>query len=172
MPSNKLKTYKLSSLINSTLSKEGLLVVSSGAKGQVNVMTIGWGKVGVLWAKPFFLAFIRKSRYTYKLIEQTGDFTVNIPPQGFEKIVNFCGTKSGRKIDKIKKLGLKLQPSKIVKSPTLSDCLVTLECRVMFKKKMVEKDVPHDIKERFYPKDDYHVCYFAEIVNITSRNIP
>jgi flavin reductase (DIM6/NTAB) family NADH-FMN oxidoreductase RutF len=168
---NLAKVYKFSSLINTSLAKDGLLVASVDAKGKPNVMAIGWGKVGVLWSKPFFLAFIRKSRYTYELIEQSGDFTVNVPPEGFKKIISFCGSKTGRKIDKIKKLGLKIQSSKVVKSPTLSDCLVTLECKVVFKKKMVKKEIPSDIRKRFYPKDDYHVCYFAEVVNVSSRNI-
>jgi flavin reductase (DIM6/NTAB) family NADH-FMN oxidoreductase RutF len=172
MPSNLSNIYKFSSLINTSLAKEGLLVASSGADGKINVMTIGWGEVGVLWSKPFFIAFIRKSRYTYELIEQSGDFTVNVPPKGFEKIIDFCGSKTGRKVDKIKKLGLKVQPSKAVMSPTLSDCLVTLECKVMFEKRMAKRDVPSNIKKRFYKNDDYHTCYFSEIVNITSRNIP
>jgi flavin reductase (DIM6/NTAB) family NADH-FMN oxidoreductase RutF len=171
MPSNLSNVYKFSSLINTSLAKDGLLVASSGADGKNNVMTIGWGEVGVLWSKPFFIAFIRKSRYTYELIEQSGDFTVNVPPKGFKKILDFCGNKTGRKVDKIKKLDLKVQPSKAVKSPTLSDCPVTLECKVMFKKRMAKRDVPINMRKRFYKNGDYHTCYFAQIVNITSRNI-
>jgi flavin reductase (DIM6/NTAB) family NADH-FMN oxidoreductase RutF len=163
------EVYKLSSLFNSTLARKGLLVSSVGSEGRANVMTIGWGKIGVLWGKPFFLAFIRRSRYTYSLIEQTGDFTVNVPPKGFEKVVNYCGTKTGREVDKIRELGLKLKPSRKVKSPTLADCLATIECKVVFKKNIQPKDVPPDFRRRFYPRGDYHVCYFAEVVNATSN---
>jgi hypothetical protein len=47
-----------------------------------------------------------------------------------------------------------------------------LECKVMFKKRIVKKDVPSNMKKRFYDKGDYHTCYFSEIVNVTSRNLP
>ncbi|MGQ9781543.1 MAG: flavin reductase family protein [Nitrososphaeria archaeon] len=165
------EVYKLSSLFNSTLSREGLLVASVGSDGRANVMTIGWGKIGILWGKPFFLAFIRRSRYTHTLIEQTGDFTVNVPPTGFDKVLDYCGTKTGRKVDKIRELSLRVQPSRNVRSPTLVDCLATIECKVIFEKKIQPKDVPSGPKKRFYPSGDYHTCYFAQIVNVTSRNL-
>jgi integrase len=72
---------------------------------------------------------------------------VNVPPKGFKKIIDLCGSKTGRKVDKIKKLGLKVQPSKAVKSPTLSDCPVTLECKVMFKKRIAKRDVPINMRK-------------------------
>ena len=39
-------------------------LVSSGAKGDCNTMTISWGGVGVLWSKNVVFAFIRQTRYT------------------------------------------------------------------------------------------------------------
>ena len=57
----------------------GLLLGSVGGDGRVNLMTIGWGLIGIVWFKPIFLVAVRKTRYTHKLMEETGVFTVNVP---------------------------------------------------------------------------------------------
>jgi len=64
---------------NKMLGHGGLLLASTDAKGNPNAMTIGWGTIGIIWAKPIFVVLVRPSRYTYDLIEITNDFTVNVP---------------------------------------------------------------------------------------------
>ena len=59
------------------LSKGVLLTTKDG--DEVNTMTIGWGMMGIEWGKPVFLALVRQSRHTKKLLDATGEFTVNIP---------------------------------------------------------------------------------------------
>lgn len=50
----------------------GLLLVS-GNTNKANVMTIGWGPIGPLWSKPFFIVAVRSSRHTFKFMEETGE---------------------------------------------------------------------------------------------------
>ncbi|MEM3384359.1 MAG: flavin reductase family protein [Candidatus Micrarchaeia archaeon] len=169
MPVDIKKLFTLLPEIYSSLKENGLLLASTGSTCIANVMTIGWGHIGILWYKPFFIAYIRKSRYTHNLIEETGDFTINIPPKNFEHVTEFCGTKSGRYVDKVKELGLKIEVSKFVKSPSLTECPITLECKVIFKKEIESYDIPSNIKDAFYTRNDYHTCYFAEIVNLVIR---
>ncbi|MEM1985526.1 MAG: flavin reductase family protein [Nitrososphaeria archaeon] len=169
MPVDIKKLFTLIPEIYSSLKENGSLLASTGNTCATNVMTIGWGHVGILWYKPFFIVYIRKSRYTHNLIEETGDFTINIPPKNFEHVTEFCGTKSGRYVDKVKELGLKIENSKFVKSPSLSECPITLECKVIFKKEIESRDIPSNIKDAFYARNDYHTCYFAEIVNLIIR---
>jgi flavin reductase (DIM6/NTAB) family NADH-FMN oxidoreductase RutF len=152
-----------------SLKRKGLLLASTGKSCRANVMTIGWANIGILWYRPFFIAYVRKSRYTHELLEETGDFTVNVPPDNFDDVIEYCGTRSGRNVDKVKELGLKIEDSRIVKSPGLAASPVTLECKIVFKKEIESNDVPSHVRDRFYSKDDYHTCYFAEIVNIISR---
>jgi len=152
-----------------SLKRKGLLLASTGKSCRANVMTIGWANIGMLWYRPFFIAYVRKSRYTHELLEETGDFTVNVPPDNFDDVIEYCGTRSGRNVDKVKELGLKIEDSRIVKSPGLAASPVTLECKIVFKKEIESNDVPSHVRDRFYSKDDYHTCYFAEIVNIISR---
>ena len=58
--------------------KKGILLTTK-VDDKVNTMTIGWGKIGIEWGKPIFIAYVRESRYTKTMLEQSGEFTVNIP---------------------------------------------------------------------------------------------
>ena len=58
--------------------KKGILLTTK-ADDKVNTMTIGWGKIGIEWGKPIFIAYVRESRYTHRMLERNGEFTVNTP---------------------------------------------------------------------------------------------
>lgn len=146
-----------------TLDRCGCLLVSGKTK-KANVMAIGWGLIGRLWGKPFFVVAVRPSRYTHHLIEETGDFTVNVPKKGMEKIVNYCGSVSGREHDKFKEKGLTLASSKKINSPIISECIIHYECKVAFKTKVVSSDLPKNIIKDYYPHGDDHTIYFGEIL--------
>jgi flavin reductase (DIM6/NTAB) family NADH-FMN oxidoreductase RutF len=131
---------------------------------KANVMTIGWGLIGILWGKPFFMVAVRPSRHTHNFIEETGDFTVNVPKKGMKDVVKYCGSVSGREHNKIKEKGLNLIPGKKVKSPIISECIIHYECKVAFKSKVIPKGLPRKIKWIYYPREDYHTLYFGEIL--------
>ncbi|MFH1081419.1 MAG: flavin reductase family protein, partial [Pseudomonadota bacterium] len=54
-----------------------VLLVSQGYKGLPNVMTIGWGSLGITWKRPVFTVLVRHSRFTYHMLEESGEFSVN-----------------------------------------------------------------------------------------------
>ena len=147
---------------------DGILLTTQ-LNGRVNSMTIGWGTIGIEWGKPVFVAYVRESRYTRELLDGSGEFTVNIPVGEYRKeILGYCGTKSGRDVDKAKALGLTLVDSDIVAVPGIKELPLTLECKVLFKNKQDETRLPESIKARYYSAinaGDYHYAYYAEIVN-------
>jgi len=146
------------------LNRCGLLLVS-GEMGRANVMTIGWGLLGHLWMGPFFIVPVRPSRYTHKFIEETGDFTVNVPKIGMEEIADYCGTVSGREHDKFREKGLTLMPGRCVKSPIIAECIIHYECKVAYKTKVISKRLPGNIISACYPHGNYHTLYFGEILS-------
>jgi len=160
-----IPTFKFINETIKRLSHPGLLLVS-GTLERANVMTIGWGLPGILWGKPFFIVAVRPSRYTYQFIEKNGEFTVNVPRRGMEKIVNYCGTVSGRNHDKFKESGLTLLPCGQVKAPIIGECVIHYECRVAYKTKVVSEDLSSSILSAWYPSGDYHTLYFGEIVAV------
>jgi len=129
-------------------------------------MTVGWGLPGIIWEKPFFVVAVRPSRYTYQFIEDTGDFTVNVPKRGMEEIVTYCGSVSGRTHDKFKEKGLTTLRSKHVKSPIIEECIINYECKVAYKTEVAKEGLPSTILSSCYPSGDYHTLYFGEIVAV------
>lgn len=146
------------------LHKKGaFLTVKDGEK--VNTMTISWGNVGFEWKKPIFTALIRKSRYTHELIENSGEFTISIPLEmDLQEALAFCGTKSGRDVDKFEKCQLKVADSKNIDTPVIADCGFIYECKVVYKQDMDLSLLSDEIKKSSYPDDDYHTIYYGEIV--------
>jgi flavin reductase (DIM6/NTAB) family NADH-FMN oxidoreductase RutF len=148
------------------LKNLGLLIVGTSKAGKSNVMTIGWGFIGTIWRTPIFIIAVRPTRYTHKFIEETNEFTVNVPTEDMDKIVETCGTVSGRKTDKIKECKLTLKKAKKIKTPIIKQCRIHYECQVVHKLKINPKQVPPHIKQEFYPKLNYHILYFGKILAI------
>ena len=145
--------------------KSGILLTTRAGE-QVNTMTIGWGKIGIEWNRPVFIAYVRETRYTKQLLEEGGEFTVNIPLEGCDKqILAFCGTKSGADVDKFQELSLTAVPSEVVSVPGIRELPLTLECKVLFKREQPIADIPVDIQNRYYATGDAHTAYYGQIVN-------
>ena len=149
---------------------KGILVTTKNGDF-VNSMTIGWGHLGIEWSKPIFVAYVRESRHTKAMLENHGEFTINVPLGNVDKnILGFCGNKSGRDLDKIQELGLHLVDSDVVSVPGIAELPLTLECKVIYKQKQDLYAIPEEIIKRYYPADDtgfqdYHYAYYGEIVN-------
>ena len=145
--------------------KHGLLLCTADSKGTPNMMTIGWGSIGSIWTKPVFIVLVRPSRYSYDLLEQTPEFTVNVPLEEHRQAVAYCGSISGRGgLDKFDETGLTPVAADEISVPIIEQCPINFECKVVHKTDMVAGAVPDDVKKTFYPSDDYHRVYFGEIV--------
>jgi len=132
----------------------------------LNTMTIGWANIGYIWSKPILMVAVRKSRYTYKLIESTDKFTVSIPFNNkMKKELQFCGTKSGRDYNKFKELNLKTITSNELYTPLIAGCNLHYECKIVYKQNMESKNLISSYQNRHYKNNDYHTLYFGEIIN-------
>lgn len=148
--------------------KSGILL-TTGNGHTLNTMTIGWGSIGIEWGKPVFTAYVRDSRYTRELLDQYGEFTVNIPLGKADKTtISLCGTKSGREVDKIRELELTPEEPEVISVPGIREFPLTLECRVIFRNIQNESRLPENIQSRYYSAinaKDYHIAYYGEILN-------
>ena len=146
-------------------------LVTTKADGEVNTMTIGWGTLGVEWAKPIFTVFVRQSRHTKTLLDKTGEFTINVPLKGADRkqALSFCGRNSGRDVDKIKELDLHLEEPDVISVPGIKEFPITLECRVVYRQDQDLNFLDEDKRLRYYapntPNDgDYHTAYYGEVL--------
>ncbi len=140
------------------------LTVKSGE--EINTMTISWGTIGFQWGRPVFMALVRKSRHTYELIEKAKDFTVSIPlGEALKDSLKYCGTKSGRDVDKIKECNLTLKESNKVATPIISDAELHYECKILSNQPIIPNLLCDEVKTSIYSDNDYHTLYFGEIVD-------
>ena len=155
--------------------KKGILITAK-VGDKVNPMTIGWGTLGIEWGRPIFVAYVRVGRYTRKMLDESGEFTINIPYGDVDsKILTFCGRTSGRDTDKVAEMNLDLVESDIVKVPGIRQFALTLECKVLCHQLQNTPELPEAIFRRYYPQDvdstatgnneDFHIAYYGEIVN-------
>jgi flavin reductase (DIM6/NTAB) family NADH-FMN oxidoreductase RutF len=160
------KNIEYNELLNeavSQLSKGAFLTVKSGDK--VNTMTIAWGMIGFIWKKPIFQVLVRESRYTHELIEESEEFTVSIPINGeMQKELSFCGSKSGRDLDKLKACELHLVEGQKVNTPVIEACSLHYECRIVAKQTLLKEHMLSDLVSDCYKNNDLHTLYYGEIV--------
>ncbi|MFT8395983.1 flavin reductase family protein [Propionibacterium sp.] len=157
-----------------TALKKGLLITTK-ADGRVNSMTISWGMLGVEWESPVFTTFVRQHRFTHEQLEKNPEFTVSIP-HGIpaNKILGYCGTRSGHDVDKIAELGLDLEEPLATSVPGIRQLPLTLECQVVYSQPQDASSLTPENLKSYYPSDvagtfhganqDMHTAYYGQIV--------
>ena len=151
-------------VIHQIKSKGAFLVTKSKEDEKINVMTIGWAAIGYMWRKPIMTVMVRKSRFTHHIIEKASSFTVSIPTDDLKEALNFCGTKSGRDVDKFKECNLTIVPAQKVDTPIINISGFHYECKIVCKSEMNPDFLCKEYKENVYADNDYHTFYFGEIV--------
>jgi flavin reductase (DIM6/NTAB) family NADH-FMN oxidoreductase RutF len=110
-------------------------LVTCGTMAQPNVLTVAW--TGIVCTHPAMTYIsVRPSRYSYHLIEESGEFVINLPTSAMGKTVDFCGMKSGANVNKIEKCHLELAPASAVNVPVLVQSPISLECRITQKQEL------------------------------------
>ena len=126
------------------------VMVSCARPGEKpNIITVAWA--GTVCSAPAMLSIsVRKERYSYDILKETGEFVVNLVTKDLVFATDYCGVKSGRDTDKFKEMKLTPLPSQHISAPGIAESPLNLECRV---KQVVELG-SHDM-------------FLAEIVGVT-----
>ena len=137
-----------------------------------NPMTIGWGQFGVLWGRPTFTVYVRKSRYTHELLDHETTFTVSVPAKGtMREALALCGTKSGRDLDKMKALDAKLFRACFGAQDGFFGCRYHIECRILSRTDLNENEMEDTtLMNRYYANGDSHTMYVGEILGVTEES--
>lgn len=145
------------------------MLVTAGTREKFNTMTASWGGVGWLWNRPVAFVFVRPERYTHEFLERESRLTLSFYGEEHRGILQFCGTKSGRDVDKAKETGLRpvaLESGAV----TFEQARLTLDCRKLFKSPMAAADfVDKSVLGKFYsdrPGGSLHDVYVAEIESV------
>ena len=105
------------------------VMVSCGTMEKSNIITVAW--TGILNTDPAMVYIsVRPSRYSYNLIKEQGEFVINLTNKDLARATDWCGVKSGEKIDKFKEMKLHKEKAKFVKCPMIKESPVSVECKV------------------------------------------
>lgn len=106
-----------------------VMVSCVGNSGKPNATTLAWA-MPTSQKPPLVAISLAPSRHSHTLIEESGEFVVNIPTLEILQAVYACGSLTGRSFDKFKKAHLTAAPAKTVKAPIIAECTAHLECEV------------------------------------------
>lgn len=126
-----------------------VVMVSCNRPGETpNIITVAWA--GTICSDPAMVSIsVRKERYSHSIIEETGEFVINLVTKDLVKATDFCGVRSGKDLDKFKETGLTAEASEKVSAMRIAESPVNIECVV----KEVKELGSHDM-------------FIAEVVNV------
>lgn len=116
------------------------VMVSCGTMEKSNIITVAW--TGILNTNPAIVYIsVRPTRYSYNLIKEQGEFVINLTTKELAKATDWCGVKTGAKVNKFKEMHLHKEKANFVKCPMIKESPVSIECRV----KEIRKLGSHDM---------------------------
>ena len=106
-----------------------VLVTSMDGAGKSNIIAVGWAMRANMSPPVFGIGLGMKS-HSCASITASGEFVFSLPGTDLAQQVMYCGTHSGREVDKFAETGLTPVPASQVKAPLIAECLANFECRV------------------------------------------
>ncbi len=127
-----------------------VVMVSCNRKGEKpDIVTVAW--TGTICSDPAMVSIsVRPERYSHDIIEETGEFVINLVTKDLTYATDYCGVRSGRDVDKFKEMNLTPLPSKMIDAVGIEESPVNIECKVVEVKKLGSHDM-----------------FIAEVVNVT-----
>lgn len=105
------------------------VMVSCGTMEKSNIITVAW--TGIINTNPAMVYIsVRPTRYSYNLIKEQGEFVINLTTKDLVKATDWCGVKTGEKVDKFKEMKLHKEKANSVKCPMIKESPVSVECKV------------------------------------------
>jgi flavin reductase (DIM6/NTAB) family NADH-FMN oxidoreductase RutF len=102
--------------------------------GNDNIITVAWTGT-VCTNPPMVYISVRPERHSYQMLEESGEFVINLTTEQLAYATDYCGVKSGRQVDKFKEMKLTKEKAQKVSAPLIGESPVNIECRV----KRIEK---------------------------------
>lgn len=113
-----------------------VMVSTADKSGNTNILTIAWTGT-VCTNPPMAYISVRPERYSYHMIEESGEFVINLTTEKLARAADFCGVRSGREVDKWEECGLTPGTAHSLKyAPCIEESPVNIECRVVKTEKL------------------------------------
>ena len=140
------QTWKPGNMLNPV---PAVMVSVADKAGKNNIVTIAWA--GTICTNPPMVSIsVRPERYSYHMIEETGEFVINLTTEELVRACDYCGVVSGRDVDKFEKMNLTPYAVENCSVPAIKESPVNIACRVVEKKELGS-----------------HHMFIAEVVSVT-----
>ena len=124
------------------------VLVSCGTVEHPLVLTIAW--TGIVNSNPpMTYISVRPERNSYSVIQEAGEFVINLPTERLLRACDYCGVVSGRKVDKFAEMKLTALAAEGVSAPLIEESPVNLCCKITEEKVLGS-----------------HTMFLAEIVSV------
>ena len=107
------------------------VLVSCGDKaGNYNVLTVAW--TGTICSDPAMVyVSVRKNRYSHHMLEETGEFYINLTTEALAFATDYCGVKSGKDLNKFEEMHLTPEMGMLSWAPMIKESPVCIACEVV-----------------------------------------
>jgi flavin reductase (DIM6/NTAB) family NADH-FMN oxidoreductase RutF len=144
------------------IGKEWMLI-TAGTPSDFNTMTASWGAWGELWNRQVAICFIRPQRHTFSFAEAASQFTLCFFDEAWRSALDFCGSHSGRQVDKVAATGLTTMPI-AGGGIGFEEARLILVCRKLYAGDFVASGfVDSALRDEIYPGADYHRMFVGEV---------
>lgn len=117
-----------------------VVMVSCGNMENSNIITVAWTGI-INTEKPMCYISVRKERYSHNIIKNTKEFAINLTTKSLAYATDWCGVKTGAKVDKFMEMHLTKEKANFVKCPLIKESPVSIECKVKEIKEMGSHDM-------------------------------
>lgn len=105
------------------------VIVTCGTMEHSNMLTVAW--TGTICTNPpMCYISVRPERYSYQLIKDRMEFTINLTTKDMARVTDWVGVRSGKDYDKWKETGLTPVAGETVGCPYIAESPLNIECRV------------------------------------------
>ncbi len=152
-------------------------------KKDFNIITISWtGTVNTNPPKTYIS--LRPERYSYEIIKKYREFVINLTTVELARKTDFCGVRTGKKINKFEHLNLTPLSATKINAPIIGESPINIECKVekiielgshhMFLADVVSVQVDDkyiDTNNSFHLEKANPICYSSGSYYALGKNI-
>ena len=158
-----------------TMMDQRWMLITAGTREVLNTMTASWGGLGVLWNKDVATIYLRPSRYTCEFTERQDYFSLCFFPEEYREKLTYCGTKSGRDIDKVKECSFTVEAG-IGDTPYFTQAQLVLICKKLYATQIDPQSIlDKEVFQQHYTgegqEENYHRVYVGEIVEALRQSV-
>lgn len=106
-----------------------VMVTVRDKDGKDNIITVAWA--GTVCTNPPMVSIsVRPERYSCHMLEESGEFVINLTTEKLCYATDYCGVRSGRDVDKFVEMKLTKTEASEVNAAMIEESPVNIECRV------------------------------------------